>query len=143
MDEPISPRWTTPTCQTKIRVHSVPQNGVGLISRGVALLLAALPAADEVISAFLRLCFNDDGQECFQDKVQSNMSHLRTGTTPSQDRVDVILKENVAIFSCFVQTNNELFLLHRPGLLLKVKDALLTSGGYKFVCLFNPIFLFY
>lgn len=106
MGEPISPRRTTPTCQTKIRVHSVPQNGVGLVSPGVTLPLAARAAADEVISGFLWLCVNDDGRECFQDKVQSNTSHLRTGTPPSQDRVDGILKENFAIFSCFVQIMN-------------------------------------
>lgn len=81
MDEPISPRRTTPTRQTKIRVHSVPQNGVGLVSRGVALL----PAANEVIGGFLWLCVNDDGQECFQDKVQSDRSRLRT--PPPQDGI--------------------------------------------------------
>lgn len=168
MGEPISPRRTTPTCQTKIRVHSVPLNGAELVSRGVALPLAALPAADEVISGFLWLCVNDDGQECFQDKVQSNMSHLRTGTPPSQDRIDGILKENFPV-CCFVQIMNTFllkksFLLHRPGLLLKVKEALLKSGGNKFLFFIfnqlpsnqqtfsfpsiiltsdNPVFLFY
>lgn len=127
MGEAISPRRTTPTCQTKIRVHSLPQNGAGLLSRGVAPPPAALPAADEVISGFLWLCVNDDGRERFQDKVQSNMSHLGAAAPPSQDMTDGILKENFAVYSCFVQVMNT-FLL---GLLLKVKEDLLKSGGNK------------